>query len=576
MRWTPTPQSADIRRARLTLTIICARRIIDLVAKFRIDKIAELCRQLSFTPQEARSQQLTAAEELLLEIDPAKAYPLNFLVFRITGYHPRQVDQALLTGLAVQHDLGLLIEQASQTLNLRVDTAGQPVLGIDDVAQRFNVTSKTIQRWRRRGLAARRFVFPDGKKRMGFLADTVERFLAIHRDQVAPITNFSEVSQSEAAHILRRAARLAIHCRCCASEICRRIARRTNRSPLTIAQIIKTHDQHHPRCAIFPAAPAELGQDDRVEILRAFRCGAALADLARRMDRRRYTIYRAIIEERLAQLNRRRVRFIDDPLYHQNDASAVVDQIVAQQELPADRNADELRIPRDLPPYLADLYRTPLLSPARERALFLKLNFHKFQFVTARRRIEPQLARAGDLSLLEACRRDVIDARNKIVRANLRLVVSVARKHLRPGLSLMELISDGNLTLMRAVESFDFHRGYRFSTYATLALMKGFARSVCQMQSSGRQAIHNPLLLAAVADGDGPNAVHRMLCRDEVSRLLSQLEQRERDVIRAHYGLNEGCPATYEQVGSRMGLSKQRVRQIEQLALAKLRAAQSG
>jgi RNA polymerase sigma factor (sigma-70 family) len=421
-------------------------------------------------------------------------------------------------------------------------------------------------------LAARRFIFPDGKRRVGFLAATVERFLAIHRDQVVRAANFSQVSQQEEAQILRRATRLAIHCRCCSIEICRRIARRLNRSPLTIAHIIRNHDQNHPRSAIFSAAPAEIGQNDRGEILRAYRRGASIATLARRMHRSRSAIYRVIVEERLEHLNRRRVRFIDDPLYHQPDAADVVDQVVAQQELPADRKGEETRTPLDLPPYLADLYRTPLLSPARERALFLEFNFHKFQFVTARRRIEPQLMRARDLNLLEACRRSVIESRNQIVRANLRLVVSVARKHLRPGLSLMELISDGNLTLMRAVESFDFHRGYRFSTYATLALMKGFARSVSQMQSSGREAIHSPALLASVTDGHGIIAQRRMLHRDEVSRLLSRLEQRERDVIRAHYGLNEGQPATYKQVGSRMGLSKQRVRQIEQSALAKLRA----
>ena len=76
-----------------------------------------------------------------------------------------------------------------------------------------------------------------------------------------------------------------------------------------------------------------------------------------------------------------------------------------------------------------------------------------------------------------------VETKNQIVRANLRLVVSVARKHLRPGMNLMELISDGNITLMRTVEGFDIHKGYRFSTYATLALMKGFARSVPLMRS---------------------------------------------------------------------------------------------
>src|SRR5450432_1540089 len=108
---------------------------------------------MAFTPQDARLWQLAAAEQLLLEIEPAKAYPFNFILFRITGYHPKQIDQALLTGMALQHDLGLLIEQVSETLDLRQAEAPEPVMTIEDVAQRFNVTSKTIQRWRRRGLA---------------------------------------------------------------------------------------------------------------------------------------------------------------------------------------------------------------------------------------------------------------------------------------------------------------------------------------------------------------------------------------------------------------------------------------
>ena len=103
--------------------------------------------------------------------------------------------------------------------------------------------------------------------------------------------------------------------------------------------------------------------------------------------------------------------------------------------------------------------------------------------MTARRKIDPQFARSRDLRRLEEIRRRISDAKNRIVQANLRLVVSVARKHLRPGLSLMELISDGNLTLIRAVDSFDIHKGNRFSTYATFALMKGFARSVPEMLS---------------------------------------------------------------------------------------------
>ena len=103
--------------------------------------------------------------------------------------------------------------------------------------------------------------------------------------------------------------------------------------------------------------------------------------------------------------------------------------------------------------------------------------------------------------------------------------------------------------------------------------MKGFARSVPEMLSAAHEAVHGDALLASVPESATPRFAAELANRDEVHQLMSHLERRERDVIAAHYGLSEGRPATYEQVGSRMGLSKQRVRQIEQSALAKMRAA---
>ena len=119
------------------------------MAKFRIESLGELARQMEFTPQEARLAQVHAAEELLHSIDPLKAYPYDYLIHRITGYRPKVYTEDLLAGVAVQHDLGLLIEQVSDTLDVRTDRIAEPVLAIEDVCERFNVTSKTIQRWRR-------------------------------------------------------------------------------------------------------------------------------------------------------------------------------------------------------------------------------------------------------------------------------------------------------------------------------------------------------------------------------------------------------------------------------------------
>lgn len=551
------------------------------MAKFRIDTLAELARQMEFTPHDVRAGQLAAAEALLHDLDAAKAYPLDFVVYRITGYRPKAVEADLLTGLALQHDLGLLIERVSETIEVSTQTLPEPVLTIDSVCERFNVTSKTIQRWRRKGLPARKFVFPDGKRRVGFLISSVERFFAGHRDQVARGMNFSPLAEAEREDILVRAWRLAVDCRCCAPEIARRIGRKMNRSPLTVLHTIRKHDAEQPGRAVFPRAAEPVSEDERNRVVKGCRRGVPLGALAKRIGRPRSAVYRVVLEERAARLAKRKVKFIDDPLYHQDDAAPAVEAIVTgtRQELPgAESRPEDVRVPRDLPPYLAALYRTPLLTHAGERALFLSFNFHKFKFVTARRRLDAEFARARDMTVLEGHLRRATEVKNAIVQANLRLVVSVARKHLRPGLSLMELVSDGNLTLMRAAESYDFHRGHRFSTYATLALMKGFARSVPEMlagASKGRGTTTSDAnVLAGVPDTRFVHTTDRLHAREEVGQLLSRLDDRERSVLLAHYGLQDRTgPATYEQVGRLLGMTKQRARQIEQSALAKLRGA---
>jgi RNA polymerase primary sigma factor len=543
------------------------------MAKFRIDTLDKLARQLTFSPHDVRVAQIAAAEDLLHTLDPAKAYPLEFVIFRITGYHPRHAEALLFPGEALQHDLGQLIETVSASLDLQACAIREPVLSIDDVTEKFNVTSKTIQRWRRKGLPARRFLFADGKRRVGFLLSSVERFVSIHENQVAQSANFTQVDDAERETILRRAARLA-HRGCCVREITRRIARKLHRSPLTILHIVRKFDQENAERAIFPSAATPISDKQKSFILRKHEKGIAIRRLASRLNRPPGDVYRVLLEIRTDRIKRRKIRFIDDPLYHQDDAPQVVDSIVAQEEIGSGRaSPEETRIPRDIPPYLQDLYRTPLLTPAKERALFLKFNYHKCQFVTARRQLDPELTRRHDLDRLEELLDHATQVKNAIVRANLRLVVSVARKHLRPSLSLMELISEGNITLMRAVESFDFHKGNRFSTYATLALMKGFARTVPQLLSASKKSSGDVAILADVADRRAAPAADSLQRRDEVTHLLSRLSDRERAVLTAHFGLNNQPAAeTCEQLARRLGLTKQRVRQIQQSALDKLRA----
>jgi len=552
------------------------------MVKFRIQQLAEFARQLEFTPADTRVAQLSSAEELLLSIEPGRAYPFDFIVFKITGYHPKSPVSDLFTGMALQHDLGLLIDRVSHSLDLKIKDATQPILQIDDVCERFNVTSKTIQRWRRRGLPGRRFIFNDGKRRVGFLLTSVERFLAVHRDQVDTAANFSQVSDDERAVIVRRAKRLATRCGCCKNEITRRIAKTLNRSPLTILHTLKKHDAENPDDVIFALARESIPDAERNRIVKAYRNGVAIGVLARRACRPTTAVYRVLIEERLARLNRRKVKFIDDPLYHQGNAEHLINDLVNQQTIAESARLEETRVPKDLPGYLQELYRTPLLTPAKERALFLKFNLHKFQFAQARRKLDTQFAKSRELNELEKHLRKAMDTRNAIIRANLRLVVSVAKKHLRPWLSLMELVSDGNLILMRAVESFDTHRGFRFSTYATLALMKGFARSVPLLKSTAAGTVGAESDWLLEVPGPSGDVDRRLAVRDELRTLLGRLDSRERDVLLSHYGVTiDGAgkangasnnPLSYEELGQRLGLTKQRIRQIEQSAMEKMRS----
>ncbi|HEX2974063.1 MAG TPA: sigma factor, partial [Tepidisphaeraceae bacterium] len=437
------------------MTDIEEQRIIPTMGKYRLASIAQLARQMEFAPQAVRGVQLDRAEDLLHLIDPAKAYPLDFIVYKVTDYRPKTSAADLLTGLAIQHDLGVLIEQVSLSLDVQTISLAEPVLTIDDVSEKFNITSKTVQRWRRKGLPARKFIFPDGKRRVGFLLSSVERFLAHHQDQVAG--NCSQITDAERRLILRHARRLAEHCS--EEEITRRIASRLGRTPLSVLHTLRKHDQEHPEDAILPRAETPLDETGRAVVIKAYRHGATLSELARRLERPCSAIYRVVMDDRVARLTRRKISFRDDQLFHQDDAAAVIQSILNQEELAEQAKREDLRVPRDLPPYLQELYRTPLLSKSQERALFLKLNFHKYHFVKARRRLDPDLACHRQLAELEKQLAEAAQTKNAIVRANLRLVVSIARKHQRPGVNMADLISDGNIILMRAVDCFDIGRG---------------------------------------------------------------------------------------------------------------------
>ena len=144
----------------------------------------------------------------------------------------------------------------------------------------------------------------------------------------------------------------------------------------------------------------------------------------------------------------------------------------------SDTPAKKARRPSGLPPYLASLYEMPLLTREQEAHLFRKYNYLKFKAAKLREQLDPAQPKSSLMDEIEELQQQAVAMKNEIARANLRLVVSIAKRHVTPDQNFFELVSDGNMSLLRAIEKFDFARGNKFSTYASWAIMKNFARTI--------------------------------------------------------------------------------------------------
>jgi RNA polymerase primary sigma factor/RNA polymerase sigma factor len=234
------------------------------------------------------------------------------------------------------------------------------------------------------------------------------------------------------------------------------------------------------------------------------------------------------------------------------------------------------RAPAGLPSYLASLYETPLLTPEQERHLFRKYNYLKYRAAKLREDLSPTRPQIRSMNEIERLHQEAVATKNQIVQANLRLVVSVMKRYVNESDGTFELISDGNISLMRAVEKFDYTRGAKFSTYATWAIQKNNARRFADdiKRRIRFQTSQDEALAGSAQDHFDPIQAERM--QDEraerVARVLKRLDIRDRRIIEGRFGLAGNLEAkTLKEVGEQMGVSKERVRQLETRAMARLR-----
>jgi RNA polymerase primary sigma factor/RNA polymerase sigma factor len=221
-----------------------------------------------YAPREKKLEQIAQAEKLLCEIEPDRVYTYEYVCYRITHFRPESHVEVTFTGKEISRDLRLFVDDLSDAARMAVSSVSEKVVTIEELAERFNVSTKTISRWRRYGLISRRFLM-DGRKRVGFLESAVNRFVAENSDKVRRGSQFSQLTSEERQKIIERARRLA-RAGGSPAEVVRRIARKTGRSPETIRYTLKQFDAEHREASVFGDSLGPIRMETKLKIWQQF------------------------------------------------------------------------------------------------------------------------------------------------------------------------------------------------------------------------------------------------------------------------------------------------------------------
>ncbi len=528
--------------------------------ELNIDKysvLGNLVDQLRFSPSDTLLEQSYRAERLIKLIDPAKKYPYDFVCYKLTDYKPREIlSPALLSGRELISDLAIFIGQVSKIKSVSFRSLPEKVLFFDDLAEKIGTSTKTLRRWRKRGLAQRLVIDANGKCKSAVLASTWEWFHKKHEKVVAKAGAFTLLSDQQRVAVISQARRLYQQGGLSRHQVELRLADKTGRAKETIRYILTNHDADAgPEGRIFPSKK-KLTRRNLQQIYLMHRKGISTKQLSQIFGRSEPTIYRIVNQIRQELWKEAKIDYVFSPEFDIPSAQGTISEAYAGLHIEYDTNN-----------------RIKTLTPQQEHILFRTYNFLKWQQEGLLKHYSGKTLPARIMEKLDEWQGGVAKIKNILILANQALIISIAKHHRLSELSMDELISEGLTPLMKSIEKFDFTRGYKFSTYASWAIMKHFARITGQAASLHHQyqlidREDLELLTPGTTDADEKAIYQKCVA---VHQALETLNQRERDIIENRFGLDrENEPLSLSKLGKIFGVSKERVRQLESRAMDKM------
>jgi len=527
--------------------------------------LEDLADQLRYAPRPALLRQLEAVESVAADLEAAQNYPEDWIIFRITGYRPEIENPATIPGAALLADCSALAERLSHHAALSEEEIAGPVLTLRDLAKRWNLAPKTIQRRRREGLVARRVRDEGGHERLVFRLAVVERFEA-RRGRVRAAPPIDRTTPAFRARVARVAARGRRRFGWTLSEAAALIAERTDRSHETIRRILKRADEASEEPVFTDRGP--ITARERRFAHRAMSLGADVDALAARLGRSRHTVHR-IVNERRGELLRRLALPAGPARADEADAlntEAARTGLTGVIDASAGDFVERARA-QGPPDRAVERARAAALGAARSRAARLIRELpHASPRASELDEIETTLRHADLLliALLEAQKRTILSALE--ARLGAALLEQPAPDVRRLHRLAMEAAAS-------AAATFDPERGGRLAGAVALAVDRALARAPLPRPMTGsaaarRQSRHIPLddWTASL-----PSALAGLRPDPRLIRHLDDLPQPLREVAILRYGLEGGSPETRVAVGARLEAAPRRVALLEREALREAR-----